>query len=255
MGRIIAIASGKGGVGKSCVTAAAGAGLAALGRKTLMVDMDLGLRNLDTLFGMETQVLNHIGDYIRGNASLDEVITPVEAHPGLFLLAAAQYIDPFEITKEVLAELFGQLRERFDVVLADCPAGIGPIFETVIQNADEGIAVTEPVVSAVRDADKVLHCMEDAGIKYRFIIVNKLRYQLMTRSVMMSPDEIGEVLGVSLLGIVPMDENVIICSNSGKSLIGSGTPAGKAFERIASRMTGRAVPVPRLKRGRKGLFR
>ncbi len=255
MGRIIAIASGKGGVGKTSAAASLGAALAAFGRKTLLVDMDLGLRNLDTVLGMELMVLNHIGDVLSQTILFEDAITEVTEHPGLFLLPASQVTDPAYMTEEMFHSLFIQLKKQYDIVLVDCPAGIGPYFQAVLSSADEGIAVAEPVVASVRDADKVLHLMEEAGIEYRFVLVNKLHYRLMKDTVMMMPDEISEVLGVPLLGVVPYDEQVIVYSNKGKSLAGSRTPAGKAFGRIAERMTGRSVSVPPLRKGMKGLFR
>ena len=255
MSRVIAIGSGKGGVGKTTAAANLGVALAAAGKKVVLVDLDLGLRNIDVMLGLETVVLNHLGDVLSGRLTLEEALTTDERYPGLSLLAASQQTDLSLFTKEAVCSVTEKLKESFDVVIMDSPAGIGPLFDLAIAGADEGIVVTDPVVPAVRDADKVLHLMEEAGIRKRFILVNHLRWRLMRSEVMMTPDDISDVLGVPLVGVIPEDEQVIVCCNAGKTLIGTGTPAGKAFERIAQRVLGTAVPLPELNRRRGGLFR
>lgn len=255
MARVIVIASGKGGVGKTTIAAGIGADLGAMNKKTVLIDLDMGLRNIDVLLGMETQVLNHWGDYISGRLPLEECLTSDERFPGLSLLAAAQNEEGLALSADDLKAMTDQLKESFDVILIDCPAGIGPLFRAACAHADEGIVVTNPVVSAVRDADKVLHLMEKMGVPRRFILINAIRFHLMKHSVMMSPDDISEVLGADLLGIVPEDEHVLIACNRGMPPCDTAYPAGKALSRISQRIAGIAAPMPPLNKKRGGLFR
>ena len=255
MARVIVIASGKGGVGKTTMAAGIGAFLGAMNKKTVLMDLDMGLRNIDVLLGMETQVLNHWGDYIAGRLPLMECLTHDERFPGLSLLAAAQNEESASLTPEILKDITDQLKEEYDIILIDCPAGIGPLFKAACSCGEEGIVVTNPVVSAVRDADKVLHLMEKLGISRRFILVNAVRFRLMKHSVMMSPQDINEVLGVDLLGVVPEDEEVLIACNRGMPPVDKAYPAGRALKRIADRIAGQAVPLPPLNKKRGGLFR
>ncbi len=256
MSRIIAISSGKGGVGKTTAAANLGAALAARGQKTVLVDLDLGLRNLDVALGLETRVFYHLGDVLTAACELDEaLVTDPERYPGLALLPAAQALDDGVVNLSSLRMLTDMLKKQFDMILVDSPAGIGPVFGTLIRCADEGIVVTAPVVAAVRDADKVLHLMEEAGIRKRSVLVNNVRPELVKKGFMMKPEDITDTLGVDLIGAIPDDDNVIIYANEGKALTGSRTPAGLAFDRIAARLMGEDVPVSAFKKKKKGLFR
>lgn len=255
MSRVIAITSGKGGVGKTTAAANLGVGLGMAGKRVVLLDMDLGLRNLDVSLGLETQVFYHLGDVLSGSCRLEQALVTSPLYPNLFLLAAAQNSGADCVSQEALVRLLVELDKKCDIVLIDCPAGIGENFRRAMQVADEGIVVTNPVVSAVRDADKVLHLMEDAGIHNRCVLVNAIRYELIKRGAMMLPEDITDVLGVNLIGAVPDDDAVIEYSNAGRTLIGTNTAAGKAFERISRRIVGETVPIPPLKKSRKGLFR
>jgi septum site-determining protein MinD len=254
MSRITLITSGKGGVGKTTAAAAIGAGLAAAGKRTAIVDLDLGLRNLDVSLGLETQVFWHIGDVLKGTVSLENALISSDRYPGLMLLAAAQTVRQETLTKEALQRVLTELSGMADQVLIDSPAGIGECFQMILPLVDEGIVVTAPVVSAVRDADKVLHLMEAAGVKYRFVIVNMLRQRLMKNGVMMTPEDIRDVLGTPLLGVIPEDEEAIVCCNTGVPLVTVRCMSGSALKRIAERVRGTALSLPRLNARRKGLF-
>ncbi len=254
MGRVIVIASGKGGVGKTTMTANLGIALTKQNKKTALLDMDMGLRNIDVMLGMENRVLDHLGDYFEGSLDWQEVLTTDERYPGLSVLAAAQNLDPSLVTEDSFARLIHELKENFDLILIDAPAGIGPFFRLAIGQADEGIVVAQPVVPSVRDADKVLHLMEEAGIRRRFILLNGLRYTLLRHGITMTPQDITEVLGTDLVGVVPEDVQAIIACNKGEPVVGTGCKSGRAIERIAGRMCGMAIPMPALNRRRGGLF-
>ena len=254
MSRVIVIASGKGGVGKTTIAANLGICLGQAERKTALVDLDLGLRNVDVTLGLETVVLNHLGDFFEERMPLEEVVTTDERYPGLALLAAPQNMDPADLKEEQLERLVQELRAAYDVILIDAPAGVGPVFSAAVKLADEGVVVTTPTVSAVRDADKVLHLMEAAGIPYRFVIVNMLRRQLMKEGIMMSPDDIRDVLGTPLLGVIPDDETALVGCNTGRPLVTVKCMSGSALRRIAERVRGTALSLPPLTARRRGLF-
>ena len=255
MATVYIVTSGKGGVGKTTAAAAIGAGLAAAGKRTALIDMDLGLRNLDVALGFETLVFYHIGDVLKGTVSLDDALVRSEHFPNLSLLAAAQTVQPGTVTREKLADLLQALGEMTDCILIDCPAGIGEYFRTIIPLADEGIVITAPVVSAVRDADKVLHLLEEAGVRKRKVIVNAVRPELVRKGAMMEAADITDVLGAELLGVIPDDDAVISLVNEGKPVSGTKTPAGEAYDRIVRRLLGEELPIPPLKIKKKGWFR
>ena len=178
-----------------------------------------------------------------------------ERYPNLMLLAAAQTIRPETVTEEALRTVLAGLSERADHILIDSPAGIGDYFQKIIPIADEGIVVTAPVVSAVRDADKVLHLLEAAGVKERSIIVNGIRPELVRTGDMMQAADIADVLGTKLLGVVPDDTAVIAAANQGVPVTEAKSPAGEAYGRIVRRILGEELPVPPLRKMKKGWFR
>ena len=255
MSRITLITSGKGGVGKTTAAAAIGAGLAAAGKRTAIVDLDLGLRNLDVSLGLETQVFWHIGDVLKGTVSAEDALVRSDRYPNLMLLAAAQTVRQESLTKEALQRVLTELSGMAEHVLIDSPAGIGECFQLILPLADEGVVVTAPVVSAVRDADKVLHLLEEAGVRKRSVIVNGVRTELVRTGAMMQPADITDVLGAELLGVIPDDNAVINCANEGRPVSGTKTPAGQAYDRIVRRLLGEEVPIPPLKIKKKGWFR
>lgn len=253
MAKICVITSGKGGVGKTTAAAAIGAGLAASGVKTILVDLDLGLRNLDVSLGLETQVFYHIGDVVRGIVPAGDALVTAERYPNLALLAAAQTVKAEWFTEESLRRLLAELSALAEIILIDCPAGIGEYFRSVIPLAGEGIVLTAPVVSAVRDADKVLHLLEEAGVRKRSIIVNGVRPELVRKGAMMKPEEITDVLGAELLGVIPDDDAVISLANEGRPVYGGSSPAAAAYGRIVRRLLGESVPIPPIRK-KKGWF-
>ena len=255
MANIYVITSGKGGVGKTTAAAAIGAGLAAAGKRVALIDMDLGLRNLDVALGLETLVFYHIGDVLKGSIKLEDALVSSDRYPGLSLLAAAQSVQPGSITTDGLKNITEALTAISEYILIDCPAGIGEYFRAVIPLADEGIVITTPVVSAVRDADKVLHLLEEAGVRRRRVLVNAVRPELVKKGSMMEARDITDVLGAELLGVIPDDDEVIGMVNEGKPVSGTRSAAGAAYDRIVRRLLGEELPIPPLKIKKKGWFR
>lgn len=244
MGEVIVITSGKGGVGKTTATANIGTGLAKLGKKTVLVDTDIGLRNLDVVMGLENRIVYNMVDVVEGNCRLKQALIRDKRYNNLYLLPAAQTRDKSAVTPEQMKKLTEELRTHFEYVLLDCPAGIEQGFRNAVAGADRAIVVTTPEVSAIRDADRIIGLLEAGGMKQIELLINRLRPDLISRGDMMSIADVSEILAVSLIGAVPDDTNIVISTNQGEPLAGSDTPSGQAFFNIARRTVGEPVPVP-----------
>lgn len=242
--RVIVITSGKGGVGKTTTTANIGAALADKGHKVLLIDTDIGLRNLDVVMGLENRIVYDLIDVIEGRCRVSQALIKDKRCPNLVLLPAAQIRDKNDVNTDQMKELIFSLKESFDYILIDCPAGIEQGFKNAIAAADEAIVVTTPEVSATRDADRIIGLLEAAGIKSPRIVVNRLRIDMVKDKNMLSVEDILDILAVKLLGVVPDDENVVISTNKGEPLVYKGDSlAAKAFKNIASRIEGVEVPL------------
>lgn len=242
--RVIVITSGKGGVGKTTTTANIGAALADKGHKVLLIDTDIGLRNLDVVMGLENRIVYDLIDVIEGRCRVSQALIKDKRCPNLVLLPAAQIRDKNDVNTDQMKELIFSLKESFDYILIDCPAGIEQGFKNAIAAADEAIVVTTPEVSATRDADRIIGLLEAAGIKNPKIVVNRLRIDMVKDKNMLSVEDILDILAVKLLGVVPDDENVVISTNKGEPLVYKGDSlAAKAFKNIASRIEGVEVPL------------
>ncbi|ATV35979.1 septum site-determining protein MinD [Fusobacterium pseudoperiodonticum] len=242
--RVIVITSGKGGVGKTTTTANIGAALADKGHKVLLIDTDIGLRNLDVVMGLENRIVYDLIDVIEGRCRVSQALIKDKRCPNLVLLPAAQIRDKNDVNTDQMKELIFSLKESFDYILIDCPAGIEQGFKNAIAAADEAIVVTTPEVSATRDADRIIGLLEAAGIKNPKIVVNRLRIDMVKEKNMLSVEDILDILAVKLLGVVPDDENVVISTNKGEPLVYKGDSlAAKAFKNIASRIEGVEVPL------------
>jgi septum site-determining protein MinD len=242
-GRAIVVTSGKGGVGKTTVTANLGAALADAGKRVVVVDADVGLRNLDVVMGLENRVRMHSLDVIEERCTLDEALVRDRVRRSLMLLPAAQNRDKDEIDPEDMTDLVQELQEKFDIVLIDCPAGIEQGFRNAVVGAQEAIVVTTPEVSAVRDADRVAGLLPN-DMPAR-LIINRIRPGLVRKGTMMSVDDVLEILRLELIGVVPDDKEVIVATNRGNSVVDiSGSPTGAAIRRIASRLLGEQIPIP-----------
>lgn len=246
-GKVIVITSGKGGVGKTTTTANIGAALAGLGKNVCVIDMDIGLRNLDILMGLENRIVYNSIDVIEGNCKLKQALVKDKKMPNLCLLPAAQTRDKTAVNAEQVQTLIEEVKKHFDFVLVDCPAGIESGFQNSIAGADEALIVVTPEMSSVRDADRIVGLLEARKdqIGDIHLIVNRVKPGLIETHQMMSIDDIVEILSVDLIGVVPDDDDVVISTNKGEpvSLIHTNKAAGQAYRNIARRLMGEEVPL------------
>lgn len=247
MGEVIVITSGKGGVGKTTTTANIGIGLAQAGKKVVVIDTDLGLRNLDVVMGLENRIVYNLVDVIEGNCRMKQALIRDKRYPELCLLPSAQTKDKTAVSPEQMKKLVDELKDEFDYILLDCPAGIEQGFQNAVAGAEHAIIVTTPEVSAIRDADRIIGLLETGGIKRNDLIINRIRVDMVRRGDMMSVEDVTEILAVNLLGVIPDDEQVVVATNQGEAIIGSNSMAGHAYENICKRLMGEEVPVPDFK--------
>ena len=242
MAKVITITSGKGGVGKTTSTANLGTALAGLGNKVVVVDADIGLRNLDVVMGLENRIVYDLVDVIEGNCRLRQALIKDKHEAELYLLPAAR--DKDAVTQEEMIELVDQLREEFDFVLIDSPAGIESGFKNAIAGADEIIIVTTPEVSAVRDADRIIGLCEAYEKGQPRLILNRLRPKMVRSGEMMSVEDVLQILAIDLIGIIPEDEDVITATNKGEVLVlDKSSKTGKYYTDIARRINGEEVAI------------
>ena len=243
MSEIIVITSGKGGVGKTTTSANVGTGLAILGKKVVLIDTDIGLRNLDVVMGLENRFVYNLVDVVEGYCRMKQALIKDKRYPNLFLLPSAQTRDKTSVNPGQMVKLVDDLREEFDYVLLDCPAGIEQGFQNAIAGADRALVVTTPEVSAIRDADRIIGLLEASGMKTIDLVVNRIRMDMVRRGDMMSLDDVMDILAIDIIGAVPDDEDIVISTNQGEPLVGIGTPAGQAYMDICKRITGETVPL------------
>ena len=242
MSEVMVITSGTGGVGKTTTTANVGTGLAMEGKKVVLIDTDIGLRNLDVVMGLENRIVYNLVDVIEGNCRIKQALIKDKRNPTLYLLPSAQTRDKTAVSPEEMAKLTEELKDEFDYILLDCPAGIEQGFKNAIAGADRAIVVTTPEVSAVRDADRIIGLLDANEIKKTELVVNRLRTDMVKRGDMMSSQDVVEILSVDLLGVVPDDENIVVSTNQGEPLVGSKCLAGQAYKNICDRIMGEEVP-------------
>ena len=244
MGEVYVITSGKGGVGKTTTTANLGAGLALLDKKVVLVDVDIGLRNLDLVMGLENRIVFDLIDVIEGKCRLKQALIKDKRYPNLHLLPAAQTKDKDSITPEQMKKLCSQLREEFDYIILDCPAGIEQGFKNAVAGADKAIVVTTPEVSAVRDADRIIGLLEASEVHAPLLVLNRIRVKMVQRGDMMALEDVTEVLAIDVLGVVPDDESIVVSTNKGEPCVADNDSfAGQAFRDICRRMCGETVPL------------
>jgi septum site-determining protein MinD len=242
--RVITITSGKGGVGKTTTTANIGTALAMQGRKVAVVDSDIGLRNLDAILGLENRIVYDLVDVVEGQCRLRQALIKDRRLPELYLLPAAQTRDKNAVTSVQMEQLCQHLRQEFDIIVIDSPAGIEQGFRNAIVGADEIIIVANPEMASVRDADRIIGLVEAAGKPEPRLILNRLRSEMAKRGDMLDVTDVLEVLGIDLLGIVPEDELIIVGTNRGEPVVyDKRSRAGRAFLHAAQRILGEEVPL------------
>lgn len=238
MGRAIVITSGKGGVGKTTTTANLGAAIAQLGMSVVLIDADIGLRNLDVVMGLENRIVYHVVDVVQRKCTAQKALIKDRRLDNLWLLPASQTDDKDSVTPADMRKLVGELKAAHDYVLIDCPAGIEQGFKNAIAGADEAVVVATPEVSSIRDADRVVGLLAAQDIPTR-LIVNRISAQMVKKGDMLSQSDVIEILALELVGAVPLDEHVVASTNKGMPAVLEGkSSAAREFARIARRVIG-----------------
>ena len=244
MGEVIVITSGKGGVGKTTTTANLGSALAMRGKKVVLLDTDIGLRNLDVVMGLENRIVYDIVDVIEGKCKLRQALIKDKRFTDLFLLPAAQTRDKDAINEDEMIRLTQRLKEEFDYIIVDCPAGFEQGFKNAISGADRAIVVTNAEISSIRDADRIIGLLEASNIRNPELIINRIRPDMVKRGEMMDVEDILDLLSIDLIGVVPEDENIITQTNKGEPAVANKKAAsGKAYIEIARRILGENVEI------------
>ncbi len=245
-GRAIVVTSGKGGVGKTTTTANLGAALALKGKRVLVIDADIGLRNLDVIMGLENRIVFNLVDVIKGVCKHQQAIIKSKRSNNLFLLPASQTDDKDVVSQAEMTELIKKFKAEFHFILIDSPAGIEQGFRNACAGADEAVLVTTPEVSAIRDADRVIGLLAAQGIEPS-LIINRVDRDMVRKGDMMSPHDVIEILGVPQIGMVYRDNDIVISANTGEPVVyNPKSKAGKSFLNIAERLIGTDVPAENL---------
>ena len=248
--KVLTITSGKGGVGKTTATANIGAALASRGQKVACIDADIGLRNLDVVLGLENRIVYDLVDAVEGRCRLNQAMIKDKHIPDLYLIPSAQTRDKTAVSPTDMIRICDELRPDLDWILIDSPAGIERGFKNAIAPADEIIVITNPEVSAVRDADRIIGIVEAEGKGTPRLLINRLDSEMVKQNNMLSADDVVDLLAIELLGIIPEDKGVIISTNQGTPIAMDGKNlAGQAYQNIARRILGETVPLLDLDKG------
>ncbi|MCD7032927.1 septum site-determining protein MinD [Metabacillus sp. GX 13764] len=256
MGESIVVTSGKGGVGKTTTSANLGTALAIMGKRVCLVDTDIGLRNLDVVMGLENRIIYDLVDVVEGRCKIHQALVKDKRFDDLlFLLPAAQTSDKTAVSPEQMKKLIDELKQDYDYIIIDCPAGIEQGYKNAVAGADRAIVVTTPEISAVRDADRIIGLLEKEEIEPPKLVINRIRNHLVQNGDMLDVDEIVAHLSIDLIGIVADDDQVIKASNSGEPIaMDPNNKAAIAYRNIARRILGEAVPLQSLEETNKGFF-
>jgi septum site-determining protein MinD len=245
VGKVIVVTSGKGGVGKTTATANIGAGLASQGHSVVLIDTDIGLRNLDLVLGLENRIVFDLVDVVEGKCrSFRQAMIKDKRFDNLSILASAQSREKDAVKPAQMKKLCKELKDAYDFIILDCPAGIEMGFKNAIAGADEAIVVTNPEVSAVRDADRIVGLLEAAEVEPIRLVLNRTKPGLIQRGQMLSVKDVQDILNIELLGQVPEDERIVHSSNKGEpAILDPRSKAGMAYRNVVARILDPAVPV------------
>jgi septum site-determining protein MinD len=242
--RVFVVTSGKGGVGKTTTTANVGCALAKLGNQVVLIDADVGLRNLDLVLGLEKRIVYDLIDLIDGRCQPRQALIRDKRVDGLYLLPASQTKEKESISEDQMRAVCKTLAAEFDFVIIDCPAGIEHGFRNAVAGADEAIVVTTPEVSAIRDADRILGML---GGRRARIVVNRVRPEMVRTGDMLSVDDVAEILAREILGVIPDDEEIIDTTNRGEPVVLDATKRlSRSYTAIARRLMGQDAVLPPL---------
>ncbi|WP_338451476.1 septum site-determining protein MinD [Niallia oryzisoli] len=258
MGEAIVITSGKGGVGKTTTSANIGTALALQGKRVCLIDTDIGLRNLDVVMGLENRIIYDLVDVIEGRCKIHQALVKDKRFEDLlYLLPAAQTSDKTAVTPEQMKDLVDGLKQDYDYIIIDCPAGIEQGYKNAVAGADKAIVVTNPEVSSVRDADRIIGLLEkEEGLEPPRLIINRIRNHMMKSGDMLDVDEVTNHLSIELIGIVADDDEVIKASNSGEPIVlNPNNRASIAYRNIARRILGESIPLQTLEPESGGVFK
>jgi septum site-determining protein MinD len=249
VGEAIVVTSGKGGVGKTTTTASLGAAIALRGQRVLVIDADIGLRNLDVILGLENRIVFNIVDVAKKICKPSQAIIKSKKSNNLYLLPASQTDDKDVIDEAEVRFVLDQFKREFHYILIDSPAGIEQGFRNACAGADSAIVVTTPEVSAIRDADRVVGLLSSKGIESR-LIINRIDFEMVRRGDMLSVKDVQDILGIEILGVIERDEQIIVAANCGEPVTyNPKSKAGQAFTRIAGRVCGEQIAIPLLDGG------
>lgn len=241
---IIVVTSGKGGVGKTTTTASIGSALALKGKRVLVVDADIGLRNLDVILGLESRIVFNLVDVAKGTCKPTQAVIKSKKTNNLHLLPASQTDDKDIVDENEVRSALEHFRRDYHFILIDSPAGIEQGFRNACAAADSALIVTTPEVPAIRDADRVVGLLTSRGIEPR-LIINRLDVNMVQRGDMLSVEDVQDILAIPLVGVIERDEQVIVAANTGEPVVfNPKSKAGQAFTRIAARLCGESVPIP-----------
>jgi septum site-determining protein MinD len=256
VGEAIVITSGKGGVGKTTTSANVGTALALAGKRVCLVDTDIGLRNLDVVMGLENRIIYDLVDVVQKRCKLHQALVKDKRFDDhLYLLPAAQTSDKTSVKPDQMKKLIDELKQDFDYIVIDCPAGIERGFQNAVAGADRALVVTTPEISAVRDADRIIGLLEKEDIEPPRLIINRIRNHMVKNGDMLDVDEIVTHLSIDLIGIVADDDHVIKASNNGEPIALDGnSKSGIAYRNIARRILGESIPLQSLEDDDKGVF-